>query len=653
MTENTKKKVITVSTKKLVLSAYLYMVIPIVIFFIGWLKPYLGIGCSVILLYGLHHFIKKRYREDEYFYIESKSLLIIIFAIVAWVFLSGMGGYFYQRGDWHWRNATFRDLINYSWPVIYPETGNAMVYYYAFWMVPALVGKIMGWGAANFALYVWTCTGILISMLLMCKALKANTPKKVSIMVFLYIFWSGLNIFGILFSGIMGHNSSIIGGGYGWSDFSTGYQFTPNNALLEWVFNQTIVPWVAIPLFLQDKRIDVLAYLGLCVLPFAPFPFVGLFVLTAAWAASEIVCNVRQNACRTILKQIFSIPNLTSVATVFVVFLLFFKENTAANGSSGAGGIGWYIAPWEMTSEQLLVLVLFYIFEFFAYSVLIYKENHNNLFFYVCNTWLFICPFIRVGTGRDFCMRASVPALFMLMCMVVEYFYKEKGNLMRTVMIISVITLSSLSTVSDWGEALYHFRAEGRYPICADDFITFSNDNAVDNLNFVVETPNHTVFYKYLAKVKSAGKKEKDLEIARNYRMKYKIPISSGNYVVNPKQDSSVCISSDGMGTFLKKDSAIVMITSMKNGECRFLFNEYGVALDVPGCVVDDSGTIWVWQLLMDSPGQRFTLEQVGEYYMICYHEFALTYNLHNNSLKLLEKTGNENQLWSFSPVKL
>lgn len=131
-------KGIRISSKKLVLLAYCYMVIPIIIFFVGWLKIGIGIVLSFVLLFGLYHFIKKRYEKDEYFFIEAKSICIMLALVCIWVFLSGVGGYFCQRSDLHWRNAVFRDLIDYSWPVIYPETGNALVYYYIYWMLPEI-----------------------------------------------------------------------------------------------------------------------------------------------------------------------------------------------------------------------------------------------------------------------------------------------------------------------------------------------------------------------------------------------------------------------------------------------------------------------------------------------------------------------------------
>lgn len=49
---------------------------------------------------------------------------------------------------------------------------------------------------------------------------------------------------------------------------------------------------------------------------------------------------------------------------------------------------------------------------------------------YVIVIILILCPFIKVGSGYDFCMRASVPALFVLMLMGMEAWerIRQEGN---------------------------------------------------------------------------------------------------------------------------------------------------------------------------------------------------------------------------------
>lgn len=650
---------IKISCKKLILTAYLYMVIPIIIFFVGWLKIFLGVFFSIILAYGLYYFIKKRYREDEYFYIELRGLLIITAAICIWVFLSGMGGYFFQRWDWHGRNAVLRDLIDYTWPVIYPETGNALVYYFVYWMIPALVGKVCGWELANLALYIWTYLGILISMLLMCKLLNLNTTKKIATMVFVYIFWGGLNILGIFYVNARGYaDYGILGGGFGWPDAVTGYQYTPNNALLEWGFNQTIVPWIAIPLFLQDKRIEVLAFLGLCVLPYAPFPFIGFFILAVVWAIPEMLKKMKKGENKELLRLIFSVPNIAAIITIFTVFLFFFQCNSATNGNTGVGGIGWYIQPKDFNGKTLEILIIFYLLEFLIYAVLLYHENKNNLLYYTAVVSLFLFPFIRIGTGRDFCMRASIPSLFVIMVFVIKKLCKEWEERLSvlTTVLIAAITISSLSVFSDWGEALRQFAVTKTFPITADNLVTFCDKNPNDRsedttlVNFVSELPEDTFFYRYMARKKKENAVAKDLFVSTSFRKKWNMPLSGGYYVVSPKNEQRECLSTDGEKIILNDVSNTVMLSAMK-GEYQIVFKMNNTALDVPSGIVDEDGNIGVWEV-NNTHVQKWRLEEQDGYFMICYQEYALTYDLKDNSLKLKLKTGKDNQLWLFQQDK-
>ena len=70
--------------------------------------------------------------------------------------------------------------------------------------------------------------------------------------------------------------------------------------------------------------------------------------------------------------------------------------------------------------------------------------------------------------------------------------------------------------------------------------------------------------------------------------------------------------------------------------------------LDVPGGVVDDNGNVGVWSRNA-TESQRWVLERVDGYYLICWNNYALTYDLDDNSIRLTPKMGGDNQLWSFT----
>jgi len=64
------------------------------------------------------------------------------------------------------RNAMFRDIVTYEWPVIYQKNG-AVVYYTDYWLVPALIGKIAGYTIGQVTLLLWGALGLTLTALLL------------------------------------------------------------------------------------------------------------------------------------------------------------------------------------------------------------------------------------------------------------------------------------------------------------------------------------------------------------------------------------------------------------------------------------------------------------------------------------------------------
>ena len=112
--------------------ALILVSLPVIIFAIGWLRWYfclLVIVSSVVGLYWALYGDKKA-KEDNSRDIEIKvsTLIIIAFIALAWVFLSGIGGFWAQSKDYPWRNAIYRDIVLRDWPVYYPVSNGYLVF---------------------------------------------------------------------------------------------------------------------------------------------------------------------------------------------------------------------------------------------------------------------------------------------------------------------------------------------------------------------------------------------------------------------------------------------------------------------------------------------------------------------------------------------
>ena len=150
--------------------AYIYLLIPVILFCMGWLNVIATIVVCLIIVAGFISIWRCLPLKDM-FEFRKLDFLFMLVALGLWIWLSGVGGYAFQNWDHHSRNAVFRDLINYPWPVVYhfqPSVSSQfgipstliMSYYFGFWLSSALIGKIWGWGAANFVLFLWTYVGI-------------------------------------------------------------------------------------------------------------------------------------------------------------------------------------------------------------------------------------------------------------------------------------------------------------------------------------------------------------------------------------------------------------------------------------------------------------------------------------------------------------
>ena len=98
-----------------ILGIYLYLSLPVIIFFLGWMKLYFGIPAVAIVVWMLFGSIK---REEELWHpawnADNIRRQLLIFLIIAlWVYFSGIGGMVYQNPDHIMRNGVFQTLVNY------------------------------------------------------------------------------------------------------------------------------------------------------------------------------------------------------------------------------------------------------------------------------------------------------------------------------------------------------------------------------------------------------------------------------------------------------------------------------------------------------------------------------------------------------------
>ena len=244
-----------------------------------------------------------------------------------------MGGNFYQSNDYHWRNAIFRDLINFDWPVYYENIDASLCYYIGHWIIPAIVAKPfllissnVAWQIGNIALLLWSSFGVLLAMLWLIYLLQIKKGKYVLFAVAAFLLFSGMDFVGADF-----FNRKVIAVKHlEW--WTPGVQFSSMITQLFWVFNQTIVPWIITLMFLKEESPKNYLALGLLCLPYGPLPFCGIVFLFIGKGTELFVNAIKKKKISCFFKEIFSLQNILALFLIFPIYLLYYSNNSATTG---------------------------------------------------------------------------------------------------------------------------------------------------------------------------------------------------------------------------------------------------------------------------------------------------------------------------------
>ena len=268
-----------------------YFLFPIFLLVINWFQIYISIPCVILIIYIYYKFIcsKTILTEEEYKNIFNlKKWIFLIILVIVFSLLSGSGGFFYQNWDYNARNAVLNDLINFKWPVTYNynsvdskilgfDTG-ILSYYFTYWLPAAGIGKLLGIEAANIFLLLWHIFGLLLFFYFLARYL-----KKIKISYFFLFFaFSGMDILGRIIINLYEHKVFSITDFIGIEHIDTfgGYFcFSSFVTQVFWVFNQAIPAFIITMVLLNEKNYQNIGILMLFLVPFAPFPSLGLLYL--------------------------------------------------------------------------------------------------------------------------------------------------------------------------------------------------------------------------------------------------------------------------------------------------------------------------------------------------------------------------------------
>ena len=506
-------KISTFTLNKL---AYIYASIPLFIFLLFWLKPLIALVSVIGLLFIFKKTIKNI--PNSHFYVDKKILIVIFIVSFFWCLYAGIGNFSYQSPDWHTRNAIFRDWINFSYPVEY-ENGSMRVYYMGMFLPGSLFAKLFLIFGEDFAFKIGNCFNLFYVILgldiiaLQLIYLTRATKKQQLLVLFIFIFFSGIDIFGFNlldnFHSLHLERHDIL-------------QYSSNTTLLFWVYNQAIVTWIVVTLFFKKPyKIENFGFLSVCCLFCSPLAFCGFLPYFLIISFVCLIKSIKKNRTKYFLKRIFSNTNIVSFF-IFAIICLYFKSN--ATGNSGSFEFLFKkIAETKNLPVILSILynyfIIFIFLEAGLYFIPLLKKYGKNLVFQITVLLLCTIPFFRYADTADFCMRASIPSLFILMIFVIKYLVQNNNKTVK-LFLCTILFFGALTPEMEFFRSFYNDIFAKKDTLIKDNIKTYNNKiepksckyeissgtdtltNIENHCNYGSFDPKEHIFFKYLSKTK-------------------------------------------------------------------------------------------------------------------------------------------------------
>lgn len=482
---------------KVMALSLLYALLPIVLFFFGWLKFPLALVLSVILLcFGGRMSQSLCVRHSGVgFRTSTEYWLTLAVVVFIWVLFSGIGGFTFQNSDFYVRNPVYRDLVNQPWPVFFDLsaqreavqaiTGSGRVafsYYFCFWLPPALLSKLFPGREliSNLFLLGWTYLGVMLVLYQIHRYLKRNSW----VIPGIFIFFGGLDAIGYrLLCGEFQLGTHL----EWWCSY---FQYSGHTTVLYWVFNQAVPVWLISALLLNTRGNRSSA--GLCALAFAYSPFATLGMVPLAVYS---LLKKKEDWNQAATWENFLVPFL--MLLVFGSFYLSNPDNVSEKG--------WIFNFFTPAGDVIWHYLLFLILEVGIYALILRKCLFQYDYLWLTLAELAVIPLYRMTAANDFAMRASLPGLFLLSVFLIRYVLNSRGKWEKwaIVLILAVGAFTPLSEMyrsvsatimgtAQPNELVYSFQEfatddEGVIGICRQQFFTYH--------------PEETFFFRYLGKI--------------------------------------------------------------------------------------------------------------------------------------------------------
>ncbi len=440
----------------------LYLLLPALLFAWGWLRTPYALAVTLVIVIACFFALRDAWRERDRIPLRQRlsPLWPALLLLLAWMLLSGVGGFGLQNGDYKSSNALLRGLIESDWPlqIEFERQTVHVVYYLAYFLPAAAVGKAFGWNAANIFIFPWALTGVLLAFGWF-RRLTAPPAKPWPTLglALLFCLASGLDAVGYYTT-----PETPFQWGAHIENWAKLFQFSSQTTLLYWVPQQALAAWLMAGLTLaclDDPRL--VRYLGMAVaagILWTPFGVVGA---APYLLAAGITLLVRKQA--RVLFAPLSVGLNLGAALIAAIHALYISSNRY----DFPIGLLWTLA--EDRRAYLQTALEFWLLEFgllaacaAAIRLLRRAAPESEKRPGLPPGWLaLLClilsalPLFKMGYNNDLVMRASVPSLFYFWIFLGQTFMgtapaRRRGwNRALTILLILLLLAGSYTSLSE------------------------------------------------------------------------------------------------------------------------------------------------------------------------------------------------------------
>ena len=143
--------------------AILYLVLPVAVWLIGWFHWWLSIPAVCMMAFALHRPMLDTWKTSFAPVTGALLCMALLFVVIT----PAAGMFEVNNFNWDKHRGILLDLSREDWPTYYTayfESPVLLRYYLGYYMVPGLVGKLLGLGALSWAVPLWTWCGVAIAL---------------------------------------------------------------------------------------------------------------------------------------------------------------------------------------------------------------------------------------------------------------------------------------------------------------------------------------------------------------------------------------------------------------------------------------------------------------------------------------------------------